>query len=97
MLQRIVGYDEQLILRRDKGEPSLTGDFPSHWRVVCNQAEKCWICSRHVYSLLFWSERIGRLKNIQAVNAEIALKMIKPFPRMTDRPVIYSNNNRWEG
>jgi hypothetical protein len=29
------------------------------WRQLTKVNEKCWVCQDHVYSLIFWSKKIG--------------------------------------
>lgn len=62
--------------------------------------EPCWICHKHIYSVLFWSEAIGSMNQIQAANREQALKLIQQKACRRgeqSRPVVFSDNNRWGG
>ena len=29
------------------------------WRQLTELNEKCWVCQDHIYTLIFWSRRIG--------------------------------------
>lgn len=70
---------------------------PSTWQLVTDSRIHCWVCDRHIYSLLFWNPEIGRLKDLKVKNEQIALRTIKPISHETKRPVLYCFNNNWEG
>lgn len=70
---------------------------PSQWRIITSRHHKCWVCERHIYSLLFWNEDIGKLRNINVKNQEQFLKLIKKLPYKTRRPVVYSFESNWAG
>ena len=57
----------------------------------------CWVCDRHIYSLLFWNPEIGWLKDLKLKNEQIVLRTIKPLEFETKRPVLYCFNNNWQG
>jgi hypothetical protein len=45
----------------------------------------CWICDREIYSLLFWNEEIGTLKEVEIENEQEIINYIK---EITPKPKI---------
>jgi len=93
LMQRIIGFDDELLAKRG-GEPLQKtfvrpAKLPSTWSIVQTKQQKCWVCDRHIYSLLFWNKEIGELRNLKAVNYKIILENLVPLPYETKRPVLY--------
>lgn len=51
MFQRVLGH---------KAEMPGSGQ----WQMLTEKADECWICDRHIYTLLFWSPSIGHSTSV---------------------------------
>jgi hypothetical protein len=56
-MQRHLGFDDHLVTKdKDKKiQKRINKILPSRWKVILDSKHKCWICDRHIYSLMFWN------------------------------------------
>ena len=75
-----LGMKQTFHLQRKIGFPELnTYNYtaPLHqWKLEMSSQDNCWICNRDIYSVLFWNESIGYLKDQDVVNKEELLHFI---------------------
>jgi hypothetical protein len=63
-MYRHLGFDDHCVTRdKDKKiQKKINKILPSRWKVILDSQHKCWVCDRHIYSLMFWNEGIGKVK-----------------------------------
>jgi hypothetical protein len=89
--------NEHGINAKEKSSDQHHHKSPSEWQLVTDGATTCWVCDRYIYSLIFWNESIGNLKRLNVKNSQQIIDSLVRFPGETDRPILYSEANRWHG
>ena len=66
-----------LLIQRYLGHDREFKDRVSQWKITSKSDSDCWVCDRHIYSVLFWNKGIGNLMNTEIANKTTVLKFIK--------------------
>ena len=80
-------------------------DIPGsrQWKIITDGQYECWVCSREIYSIIFWSPSIGKAlqKRTPADDASYIKTRIKQInadeqpPDTQDQPYIYGAFTNW--
>jgi hypothetical protein len=57
IFQRMVGHKEEM-------------PGSGQWKILTEKGDQCWICDKHIYSLIFWSPSIGHSMQIDLDDGE---------------------------
>lgn len=75
------------------------------WRMITTEGEHCWVCSFHRYTLVFWTEQIGKTNeaNNIGIDANEKTRVIKQLKDVNlqhyrddpTRPMLFSDSTNW--
>jgi hypothetical protein len=67
-LHRILGLDSQLAAEQGPA---------SKWRLNTSDDQRCWVCNRNIYTILFWNKQIAKLKHLRIDNGQEVVQEIR--------------------
>ncbi|TNV87178.1 hypothetical protein FGO68_gene2179 [Halteria grandinella] len=98
----ILKADTKFILTRHLGH-RLEMPLSTKWRMLTDAHEKCWICDRHHYGILFWSPDIASQTQEIGISESDRQRLIadveqlnQNVPNELDGPVIAGSFTGWQ-